>query len=347
MGAVREMRSDLPPFLEAKPCNLCGGSQFEEVVSYPPLHFDHRRYETAGWDGRQAIPLSVARCTACHLVMSRPSFREDALDLVYPGDLVPEPSDEELARHFDPTAHKFHEMARHVARHCQPGATVIDVGARYGVFAWILREQYGFEAHGLEMSPASVAFGRHRFAFLHEGTIADLQDVRRRAGIAAIDAFVLDDVVEHLVDPARDLRRLAEALAPSGRLFLRQMDHQSLGRRLFRREWYYYAPAAHMYYFDRTTLGRMLEATGYRVEAVYRPPPVLTIVKTLLKTLPQQVARSVRARRRRDGREHFLVHRFRSHDDMFVVVARRDDSSSAATEQSAEVRREERPDTAE
>lgn len=96
-----------------------------------------------------------------------------------------------------------------------PPATVLEVGSGHGGYVALLRAA-GFDATGLELSPWVVNFARTTFGIpmLH-GRIED-QDLPD----ASMDVIVLNDVLEHLVNPLASLRRCVSLLRPQGFLVI-------------------------------------------------------------------------------------------------------------------------------
>ena len=74
---------------ESKPCCICNADQHKEVYQWPANYYSHQEFETASWDGRQSLPLSIVKCSSCQMVYTRPSFKLESLSLVYPDDIVP------------------------------------------------------------------------------------------------------------------------------------------------------------------------------------------------------------------------------------------------------------------
>jgi 2-polyprenyl-3-methyl-5-hydroxy-6-metoxy-1,4-benzoquinol methylase len=101
-----------------------------------------------------------------------------------------------------------------LSRKATPGSS-LDVGCGHGGFVAFLRS-LGFDASGLELSPAVVEFARATFAIPVE--IGRLED---QTGIpaASLDLIVLMDVIEHLPDPFATLRFAARLLRPDGIVF--------------------------------------------------------------------------------------------------------------------------------
>jgi 2-polyprenyl-3-methyl-5-hydroxy-6-metoxy-1,4-benzoquinol methylase len=311
-------------YTEEKPCNICGSRSHRTVFSFPPNYYPHDQFETASWDGRQEIELRIVQCMECGLRFSNPAFREEFLHLVYPPDIIHDP--QLIRASFDLNARKANAILSEAARYAQRGATLLDIGTRYGVLPYVAQHKYGFDAHGIEYNAASVEQGRQQFAGISQGTIEQTPALIERLGWKSPDVLVLDDVVEHLVDPKRDLSTLARTQQRGGVLLLRTMDCAGWGSRIFGRNWYYYAPAAHMYYFDERSLGRLLESVGYSPVEVKRTGPIRNVLNTVRK-----LARS-ELRRPRGGtaelppltrRPPHLSKRWRLNNDLFLMIARR------------------------
>ena len=306
-------------FLEEKPCCVCGDTSRRALYGFPASLYDHGEFETCSWDGRQPIALEVSRCESCGHVYTCPSFREDALDLVYPADIVP-PSVDFSALLESP---KPDTILQHLRR-LQPSGVLCDVGARYGVLVHRARE-WGYDAFGVELNESAVAIAAEAGVPVAVGRISDIPAVMHARGVESVDAFVLDDVLEHLVDPARDLSLLGEVQRPGGYLLTRQMDLDSLGHRWFGSNWYYIQPAAHMNYFNEASARRLLEGAGYELVEVVRPPRAQNYLRTLADLAGKRARRMLG--RNQDwtvnGRRMYLTERDKSRDDMFLAIARR------------------------
>jgi 2-polyprenyl-3-methyl-5-hydroxy-6-metoxy-1,4-benzoquinol methylase len=128
------------------------------------------------------------------------------------------------------------------------GRRLLDVGAYCGIFVDVAR-QAGFAAEGIELSRWAVREARALGLPVRNETLVEAA----RSG-ARYDVLTLWDVIEHLADPRRELLAAAELLRPGGEIHAR-----ALGAR------WPWLMDMHVVYFDRRTLPRLLEETGFRV----------------------------------------------------------------------------------
>lgn len=306
---------------EERPCLLCGNDAPRVVYTFRENYYDRRRFETASWDGRLGLSGRIVRCPACDLWYASPAFRSEALAHVYPADLVESSLTFERALAQSRSKHAW-LVAR--VREQLPSGSVCDLGTRYGVLPHLL-SRAGYDAFGIEYNPAAVSVARAASVPVFQGSVDDLPRVLADTRRTHVDAFTLDDVLEHLADPRAALERLKSVQHAGGLLFLQQMDLDSLGHKLFRRHWYYLQPAAHMYYFNERSLRRLLDQVGYDVISVQRPGIARNLRRTLTRTLPGAALRLLRTLGRpgAHGKPSYLTRRFRSADDMFLVIARK------------------------
>lgn len=96
-----------------------------------------------------------------------------------------------------------------------PPAKVLELGCAHGGFVAMLR-QAGFDAIGLELSPAIVEYAEKTFAIqMLTGPIED-----QKIPDSSLDAIVLMDVMEHLPKPVQTFKRCLELLKPDGILLI-------------------------------------------------------------------------------------------------------------------------------
>lgn len=156
--------------------------------------------------------------------------------------------------------------ARHLARYAKPGCRFLDVGCNGGFFTEAMR-RLGFEAHGLDPDPVSVAYAREHYPdnTWHCAFVEDFDP-----GNLTFGAVYCSEVIEHSADINAFMAALRRLMEPGGVLYLTTPDiaHWRCPRDVTR--WTEFHPPTHCVYFNPTALGRLLDKHGFRV--IHRRP---------------------------------------------------------------------------
>ncbi|MEQ8660163.1 MAG: class I SAM-dependent methyltransferase, partial [Gammaproteobacteria bacterium] len=199
------------------------------------------------------------RCAGCGLVLinPRPSFAaiRAGYDAAYSAGYTRK-ADKKLAR-------ARRRVARVRRRQGVPGRW-LDVGCSAG-FVVRAAADAGYDAHGVDIEHDGIAWGRQQLglANLREGLLDE-----QGYAAASFDVISLYDVIEHVPDLNAFVAELARLLAPGGVIDLGTPDlgHWRVPRPLAR--WGELKPSEHLYYFNRTTLARLLARHGLVIEHV-------------------------------------------------------------------------------
>ena len=156
----------------------------------------------------------------------------------------------------------------------RPGR-LLDVGCGRGdlVVSWI---GAGWQALGIEPSPAAAAVARRRGAEVLVGTLATVSLERE-----SVDAAVFRHSLEHVLDPQADLRRVHAALRPGGKLAVIVPNWGSWQRRAFAERWFPLELPRHRTHFTAAGLHAALEESGYSDVDVRPATPLTTTVWSL------------------------------------------------------------------
>lgn len=269
MTAVPEIRDMTGASLSARdfgpagaPCQVCGG---REAAPY----FTH-------------TGMTLVRCADCGFVYMDPLPGPRLIARMY-GDTYHGAT----TSYFTKSAKKIRRSWRRLAVLAAlcgfrtRGRRFLDIGASGG-FAVEAARRWGFEAYGIELDPASVAYARAHFPgcrFL-EGTI---EDAVASGAVArtSIDAAYCSEVIEHLPDVNPFVAAIAAALRPGGLLYLTTPDIGHWRRPRDLRDWDGFAPPAHCLYFDPATLRRLLAKHG--LKTVFRFPALKPGIKLVAR----------------------------------------------------------------
>lgn len=231
-----------PDALAAAPCAVCGADEAR-------LLFRRRGF-------------ALRRCPACRHVYVSPRVRADLrAGLARELDAGEDPFLDVQRLHAEHLCRVFRRYAR--------GPRLLDVGCGRG-FLLHLAAAHGFEAYGVDGSAARLAelapvFGR-RLAQADAGADAPLP-------WGAFDVLAASHVLEHLEQPATLLRRARQALNDDGLLYVAVPEADSVQWRLFGRHWDAVSPVAHLHYFTRASLERLVGDCGFEVLSRLEHPP--------------------------------------------------------------------------
>ena len=135
---------------------------------------------------------------------------------------------------------------------------LLDVGCGSGAFLARMRG-LGWQVAGVEPDPAAAEAAKRVHGI-------DVETGLARFGDRRFDAITMHHVIEHLPDPHAEVARIAQHLAPGGRLVIVTPNIRSAGRRLFGAHWVHWDPPRHLWMFSRPALEQVVTAAGLQVE---------------------------------------------------------------------------------
>lgn len=235
---------------ETVACNLCGGDQtdvlFESLDGWPVDKAGHYAATTDqfGAYGR------IVRCRACGLVFTNPRVMASRLLEAYRDS-----KDDTYVTEADARSMNAYLSLAAIRRHA-PGGRLLEAGCSAGYFLNAARLTY--DVAGVEPSSWARRIAAERLKL--PVTAATLEEARFPE--ASFDAAALIDVIEHVADPKGLLAEVARLVKPGGIVYLVTPDIGSLSARLLGGRWWGLRPA-HVFYFSRATLRRLLEDSGF------------------------------------------------------------------------------------
>lgn len=208
----------------------------------------------------------LVRCASCGTYMIDPppiTDRGQSGDFytTYYADRAPTDAPSTNAR-----ASRFWRVVEQAPELGTPGRTVIDFGSGDGQLCDELSRTGWTNVVGLDLSRSRVERARRRFPAVRFYD-RPIQDTDLSPGI--VDLCVMDNVIEHLVDPADTLASLRPYLRSSGTIVVITPNMESGHFRFLGKRWTpELAPRAHIFLFTAASLRHALERSGFVVETV-------------------------------------------------------------------------------
>ena len=148
--------------------------------------------------------------------------------------------------------------------------TVLEIGCGFGHFGLALKQRQSCEVWGIEMVPKAAAEAETR---LDKVFCGDAMSCWEQLPDQYFEVLVMNDVLEHMVDPYVFLRKIKTKLKPNATL-IASIPNIRYIRTLFdlvvARDFRYtndgVMDRTHLRFFTRMSMQRMFQDEGYRIE---------------------------------------------------------------------------------
>ncbi len=225
------------------PCPLCGGDNFKSI-----------------FPDRLSI---LSQCRSCDLVFFRPLPTEAYLEEYYSSEEGYLPSIEENRVQFENAPEEWRRTALHILddlrKHGlrEQGVPILDVGCAWGFFLHFAKQE-GYEVHGLELSSETSAWARERDLDVRTGHLGTTDYEP-----GTFHAITMNNVLEHSIDPKRDLEKVFELLVPGGLAYIAVPNWESLVAQVDGFYWKMKSWPNHLFYFTKETLPALMTSLGF------------------------------------------------------------------------------------
>jgi SAM-dependent methyltransferase len=226
-----------------------------------------------GGDRRFGLPgrFAVVRCSSCGLARTEPqpedpgAYHPAGEYYSYAPPQVSPLLQAAVASRYGRRGRLAARLAAHRISALPPGppGDVLDVGCGSGAMLLAL-EGAGWRGHGVELGEGAVRAAHA--AGLARVRPGDLLTAGYEEG--SFDAVRFSHSLEHMRSPRAQLAEARRVLRPGGRLALAVPDFGALLRRMFGERWFFLDLPRHLWHFDRRTLPRLVQESGFAVARV-------------------------------------------------------------------------------
>lgn len=232
-------------------CNLCGSDKYDVVWD-----------DATSWlsDGTYKI----VQCRHCSLTYLSPRPTEKIIGQYYKKEsywgtnIVDVNNKQEKSLRDSAYGMLYKDIFRKAG-----AGSILDIGAGTGFFLTKFKEK-DWEVRGVEISRQACEFARKVHGVkLDRGDFLDKYYPKNY-----FDVVTLNGCLEHLHKPKETLKKIAKVLKKDGLLLITVPNFDSLGRRIFGKEWYALQPPTHLYHFTPKTIKLMLNDSGFKVRNI-------------------------------------------------------------------------------
>jgi len=235
---------------KALSCPLCSKDEIQKLLEAPDrFHLRSERY-------------SLMRCRYCNCVWT-----------------IEPPSSSEMWQHYTEDYHKaimsagegsaadrWKDQVQRISSEKRSGS-ILDLGCSSGGFLSTMPKDR-WKLFGIEMEESTAE--RARTSTGAEVFVGDIVDAPFAAG--SFDVITCFDVLEHIYDPQRFLRKVHEWLKPGGIYYAMLPNIDSWESHLFGTYWFGLELPRHLFHFSPHSLRYVLKALNFEEVSLTTPP---------------------------------------------------------------------------
>lgn len=252
--------------LEYISCNICGenmSKRFDKIKSIFPQYL--------------AGEYILVRCRKCGLVYINPRPSKSTLTSLYTsGDYVSRYQNYDISRiNIDIKDKGYLDILRNLEKYIGKGR-LLEIGMGWGLLLKLAKDR-GWQVFGIETSNRQIMFVKNQLNIdCSQNTFEDMF-----FNDNSFEVVVMDNVLEHTLDPKNILLKVNRILSNNGIVVIRVPNVDGLYYRVSRyynriydspRKYEYRSERVslqHMYEFSLNSLGRLLYITGFSVIKAY------------------------------------------------------------------------------
>lgn len=241
--------------MSAEVCRVCGGHEQDPVLS-----------KIRDWEIGVEGEYDFVRCRTCAQVQLRPFPTLQMLEHAYPAHYPAFTEETQTSRLYE-VLYALHQRVfslRKVKQYVARGGRVLDVGCGNGRVLESFRRIGATELQGIDFSERVIPILERKGIRAFRGVFLDF-----RQDDDHYDVVVMNNYIEHVLDPRAELTKARQLLKPGGVLFGTLPNFDGIDRILFGKYWGGNHVPRHTFQYTPATLGGLLREAGYsRVEIV-------------------------------------------------------------------------------
>lgn len=209
----------------------------------------------------------IVQCKNCRLVFLNPQFKPDEIEGFYRDEYFKDHIKPEVLRSLEESGfHLFKKLEKYLPK---PGK-VLDFGAAIGSHLYSFR-RFGWDVSGVEISE----YVRKKAKEIYN---IELFPNLEAAGFPEnnFDLIVMNQVIEHVLDPVGLMKKISGILKPGGILFVSTPNFGCRQAQKMRAQWPSLHPGEHLFFFSPDTLTALIGKCGLKIVGIETSQPLVT-----------------------------------------------------------------------
>lgn len=225
-------------------CQVCNHSEWEEIYNSTLLKCSNCGFITAN------IEVSLDELKTLY---SEKYFKgEEYLDYI---------ADKEFIQK------NFKNRLKQIGKYHSGISNVLEIGCAYGFFAELITKKYpNVKYLGVDVSDEAIDYASSHL----KQNVQCIDYLNLKTDQLYSDVFMWD-VIEHLPEPSRVIKKASEELKTGGFIHITTGDVEALLPRWQKHKWRMIHPPSHLHYFSKKTLTKLLTESGFEIVQVSYP----------------------------------------------------------------------------
>ena len=182
----------------------------------------------------------------------------------------------------------YRKLKERITKRFKISGKILDIGCSAGCFLEIMSEDSSWDCYGVEISPKTVAIAKSKFGEnIYEGSIETFE-----AEEGSFDVVSLQDSLDHMVNPKAVLEKCYRLLKKGGLLIVKAHNISCLYSKISGRNFYAIIPPCHLFYFNKSSISKLLEVCNFKLSWFGFIPNLLKI-KTIFYRLARYNENSI------------------------------------------------------
>ena len=196
----------------------------------------------------------ISECLNCSAVFVKEILTDDFLKSVYQkseGDFVYEDNNQKFLNYY------YNKIKTEIEKIKPAKGTILDIGCSAGFFLNIME---GWERHGTEIADKFGLMAKEKIG--DNIYIGSFEDYPVKENY--FDVITLQDVLDHFINPAENLKKCYKMLKPGGLLVIKVHNISCLYAKIKGANFYAIIPPVHLFYFNEKSLKYILNRVGLK-----------------------------------------------------------------------------------
>jgi 2-polyprenyl-3-methyl-5-hydroxy-6-metoxy-1,4-benzoquinol methylase/uncharacterized protein YbaR (Trm112 family) len=172
----------------------------------------------------------------------------------------------------------FSQRLKYAEKYLPNKGVLLDYGCAIGHLCKVSKER-GWTTFGSDFSNYGAEETQKNFqveTFVSDVTYPPIKK-------NSVDLLCMYDLIEHIPSPVQALTNVKEIINDGGYIHIVTPNYGSISRKLLGEKWFHFKPREHLFYFDKMTMRKVLEKSGFEIVSLTTSISYMTLSAIVLR----------------------------------------------------------------